>query len=234
MVDSHNRTGDGLHDELARLRAENAELRAVLRVGEPERREPAEHSGPVRVLLVPDPDRASGYSGPGPAALASTARVLISALSKREPAVHWRAEHDLAQVPDDAECFKLAQVLSRMLGDRGTVPMTFRVERGDDGQRCLRRCIVSGEPESDRFSGGYQGALDVVDELLTEGRAAHDANAEHHAMWALKAADVVLARLNLGFAAFQAERSDWRQVLAAARPEYDPRYEIVADRPTGW
>jgi hypothetical protein len=116
----------------------------------------------------------------------------------------------------------------------GPVPMTFRVEQDNEGRPRVRRCLIAGEPESDCFSVGYQQRLRIVDELLIEERAAHEASAEHHAGWVLRAIDVVLAQLKLAIVSFEAGRRDWRELLDSARPEYDPRYRIDADQPVGW
>jgi hypothetical protein len=160
------------------------------------------------------------------------ARVTLPILSKREPNVEWRAEHDLACISDEEVCFQLGQVVSRMFG--GPVPMTFRAEQDNEGRPRVRRCLIAGEPESDRFSAGYQQRLRIADELLIEEQAAHEASAEHHAGWVLRAIDVVLAQLKLAILSFEAGRRDWRDLLDSARPEYDPRYKIDADQPVGW
>ena len=234
MADDEHADTDALREEVARLRAENAQLRSHFRVAEPKRPDPRKKSRPVRVLLLPDPLAPTGPGRLGPEALTNLVRTTISTLGERQPDVEWRAEHDLACVSDEAECFQLGQVLRRMFGGTGAPPMTFRVEQADDGQRRIRRCLVAGEPDSDRFSAGYQRRLRITDELLMEGQAARVAGAEHHAGWALKAVDVVLAQLKLALASFQAGRYDWREVLDTPRPEYDPQDQIDADRPVGW
>ncbi len=187
----------------------------------------------MRVLLLPDPLAPTEPGKLRLKALTDLATIATSILSERQPAAEWRVEHDLTRIPDDAECFQLSQVLGCMNGTSG-LPMTFRVEQAEDGQRCVRRCLVVGEPDSDRFSADYQRRLEMADELLMEGSAAHDAGAEHHAGWALKAVDLVFAQLKLALVSFQAARRDWRDLLAAPRPEYAPRYQIGADRPMGW
>jgi hypothetical protein len=153
-------------------------------------------------------------------------------LRKREPDVEWRAEHDPACISGEELCFQLGQVVSRMFG--GPVPMTFRVEQDKEGRSCVRRCLIAGEPESDRFSVGCQQRLRIADELLIEGQAAHEAGAEHHARWVLRANDVVLAQLELAMVSFEAGRRDWREMLDSARPEYDPRYQVDDYQPIGW
>jgi hypothetical protein len=46
--------------------------------------------------------------------------------------------------------------------------MTFRIHLDEDGARRLRRCLITGEPDSDRFSEAYQRKLTVIDDLLAE------------------------------------------------------------------
>lgn len=115
----------------------------------------------------------------------------------------------------------------------GPPPIALEVEHGDDGELRLRRPLVSGDPDSDHFIGGYERQLRIADDLLAEGAVAHSAGAGHHAGWALKAVDVVLARLALALEAFRAGRPDWRGPLDAARPEYEPRYRVGAELPAG-
>jgi hypothetical protein len=221
-----------LRKEVARLRVENEQLRSHFRVAEPKPPEPQEKPRPIRVLLFQDPLAQIERGKLGPEALTNLARTVISTLSERQPDAEWRAEHDLAYVSDEAECFQLGQVLGWMFG--GPLPMTFRVKQADDGPRCIQRCLIAGEPDSDRFSDGYQRRLGIADELLMEGQAAYRASAEHHAGWTLKAVDLVLAQLKLAMVSFQIGRRDWRELLDTPRPEYDPRYEIEANQPVGW
>ncbi len=223
---------DALHEEVARLRGENEQLRSHFRVVEPQPTDPQEKPRPIKVLLLPDPLAQVERGKLSAEALTNLARTVISMLSERQPDAEWRAEHDLALVSDEAECFQLGQVVSRMFG--GPTPMTFRVEQADDGPRCIRRCLIAGEPDSDCFSNGYQRRLGIVNELLMEGQAAFGASAEHHAGWVLKAVDVVLAQLKLAVVSFQIGRRDWRELLDTPRPEYEPRYEIEANQPVGW
>src|SRR5680860_329245 len=75
---------------------------------------------------------------------------------------------------------------------------------------------------------GIQATSDVND-LLDEGQAAHDAGAHHHANWAVKAADVVLARLKLARVTFEEGGGGWVEVLAESRPEYEPRGAFSVD-----
>jgi hypothetical protein len=228
MADHEQTDVEALTQEIARLRAENEQLRS--QYDEPEPEPPAPEPRRVRVLLIPDPVE---HERPGSKSLTKLADIALGHLITRSD-VEWRATGDLASIPDGAECFQLGQVLTRMFDGSARQPMTFRVEQGDDGQRHLQRCLVRGEPDSDDFSAGYEARLGLADELLAEGKAALDAGADHHAGWAMKAIDVVLAELTLALASFQAGRDDWRDVLARARPEYDPQYRIEADRPVGW
>jgi hypothetical protein len=99
--------------------------------------------------------------------------------------------------------------------------------------RRLPRCPVCGDPDSDRFLAGYERLLRMIEDLLAEGTVAQSAGARHHAGWALKAVDLVLARLALALAAFRAGRPDWRKLLDATRPEYEPRYRVGAELPAG-
>ncbi len=221
---------EALTHEISRLRTENEQLRSQL--DPPEPRPPAQESRRVRVLLVPDPVEPGT---PGSKSLSKLADLAIGSLRQRaDDDVEWRAAHDLASIPEGADCFQLGQVLSSMVGGRAGQPMTFRVDQADDGQRHLRRCLVRGEPGSDDFSAGYEARLQIADELMAEGKAAHDVGADHHAAWTLKATDVVFAELALALASFQAGRDDWREVLARPRLEYDPQYPVDADRPVGW
>jgi hypothetical protein len=162
---------DALRNEVARLRAENEQLRSHFRVEEPERPEsPKEQSRPVKVLLLPDPLASTEPGKLGPKSTTRLAHTAISILSRRQPDVEWRAEHDLASVPAEADCFQLGQVLGRMFDRAAPLPMTFRVEQADGDERRLRRCLVAGEPDSDRFSADYQRRLQIVDDLLSESQ----------------------------------------------------------------
>jgi hypothetical protein len=101
--------------------------------------------------------------------------------------------------------------------------------RREQGRR-LRRRLVAGEPASMRFQKGYRRLLGDVNDLLDEGQAAHDAGAHHHANWAVKAADVVLARLKLAQVTFEeGGGGGWVEVLAESRPEYEPRGAFSVD-----
>jgi hypothetical protein len=212
-----------LRAELKRLRAENADLRDRYRVDPPTPPAEAdpEPTRPVRVLLLPDP-LSEGVDRNRAKARTNVARVLVQALSERRPDVEWRAEHDLARIPEDAACHQLADAASRVMTGAGRLPPTYRVEHDGDENR-LERVTVPGEPESESFLAGYNDQLQVVDDLLVEGGAAANAGAGHHAGWAALAIDVVLARLNLAQVAFRAGGHQWRQALAAPRPEYEPR-----------
>lgn len=221
-----------LRGEVERLRAENEKWRRLFRV---EATSSAERGTPreVRVLLLPDPLTLADRDGPGPEAAAGVARTAVSILGERFPEVNWRTEYDLKRVPTGATCHQLGDVSSTLWG-RGGVPMTFVLERDDGGQPRLQRRLVHGEPASDRFAAAYDRQLEVVDELLAEGEVAWRAGAKHHATWALKAADVVLARLAVSLTAFQVGAEDWKEGLGAARPEYEPRYRVQAGLPTGY
>lgn len=234
MVDQEHTETDRLRDEVARLRTENEQLRSRYRVAAPESLDAAaKRQRPVRVLLLPDPLAAAEPGKASPEAIANMTRVLIEHLRKRQGDVEWRAEHDLARIPLDAQCFQVGQVLARMWDGTGPLPMTFRAELDSDGQRRLRRSLIDGEPDSDRFSASYRRQLQVVDDLLAEGQAAHGAGAKHHAIWTLKATDLVLAQLKLGLVSFQWGRDDWHEPLSMPRPEYDPRYSVDSDLPSG-
>lgn len=229
---------ESLRDEVERLRSENANLRANLRIG-PEARlgagiqdDGSSPERPVRVLLLPDPTQPHDGGGPGPAVAANVARVLILNLRDRQPAFDWRAEHELAEVPESADCFQLGEVAVRMMGGAVSPPKTFRVKR-DKERLVLSRVLVPGEPESDRFRERYEEQLRFTEELISEGQAAQDAGAEHHAMWTLKAIDVIIASLALGLAQLQAGTDEWNATLSSPRPGYDPRYHVTADMPVG-
>jgi len=222
---------DALRGEVARLRAEN-ELRGRYRVP-PEEVDAPDATRPIRVLLLPDPIQPMKPDGPGPQAVANAAQVVVSHLRESQSGVDWRAEHDLAQIPRDAECFELGDVVRRLWDGTGALPKQYRVEEDESGERHLTRCVVEGDPDSDHFRVAYDRQLRMVDELLNEGKAAHAAGARHHAGWTLKAVDVVLAQAALALAGFRAGRDDWKAELDKPRPEYNPHYEITAERPAG-
>jgi hypothetical protein len=240
MSEANENEVEVLRTEIEKLRAENSLLKSNLRIG-PEKTpgtattgddSPAER--PVRVLLLPDSSKRHDGAGPGPAVAANIARVLITTLRKRQPDVDWRAEHDLSEIPEHAACFQLGEVTRRMMGDGTSTPRTFKLTRRDSGQLTISRVIVPGEPESDQFHEKYERQIGYMNDLLVEGQAAHDASAEHHATWSLKAFDLVSKRAELGLAQFQAGTSDWKETLSAPRPEYDPRYQVTADMPIGY
>lgn len=226
---------DALRSEMDRLRAENDQLRSRFRVAPSNSPGPIEsrRRRPVRVLLLPDPLAAGEPGRLGPDGIAGVAQVLVPMLQERQPDFEWRAEHDLARVPEDADCYQVGQVVRRMWDGEGPAPTAFRVVRDDEGESRMRRCLLADDPESDRFSGGYDRQLRVVDDLLAEGKAAHEAGAHHHAGWTLKAVDVVMAQLNLALVDFQAGGERWRGELAKPRPEYDPRYSVERGMPIG-
>lgn len=232
MADAQGDDND-LREEVARLRAENDALRSRFRVEQPSH--PQEADSPqrqLRVLLLPDP-LAPTESGPGPEVVANLTRILIGQFREKDPATEWRAEHDLARIPDDAFCHHVGQLLGRGFSGTGPVPMTFRVETTETGERRIRRCLVDGDQESEQFSTAYERQLEILRDVLGEGQVAYEAGAEHHAVWTLKAADLVLARLKLALAFFQSGHDEWRDTLSEARPEYDPRYRVEADLPVG-
>lgn len=221
-----------LREEVLRLRAENARLRPGRIPAAPRPRGKSEFPAPVRVLLIPDPAAPPAPGMLGPRAIANVADTVLSILRGRQPDVEWRAEHHLDRIPDHVSCFQLGQVVRCMFDAGGTPPMTFRIETSG-GSASLRRCLIPGEPDSERFSAAYQRMLTVVDGLLAEEEAAHHAHAHHHAQWSLTAADLVLAELNLALAQFQAGTDEWSRLLLAPRPEYQPRYRVDAELPAG-
>ncbi len=215
-----------LEEELVRLRAENKELRACFRVDPPEPEDAwivAEDPREVRVLLLPDPLRKVKPGEMGPQTIANVARVLINAMKERQPNVDWRAEHDLDQIPEDAQCFQLGEVGSRLMTGAGPWPKTFRIDRSEEADSKIRRCLVADEPDTERYLVGYGRLSQVFDDLVAEGKAAFAADEQHHAGWVLKALDLVLAQMNLARVNFESGRGDWREVLERPRPEYDPR-----------
>lgn len=214
-----------LEREVAELRAENEELRSKLRVEpQPTDDDPAvDAPRPVRVLLLPDPNRQPEGDGPGPKAVANLARVLVDQLQRRQPANEWRAEFDLERIPPETPCYQLGAALARLWDGTGPLPATFVVVKDEEGAPRLERRLVPGEPASARFQEGYRGLLGDVNDLLDEGQAAHDAGAHHHANWAIKAADVILVRLKLAWILFEEGGNDWLEILAEGRPEYEPR-----------
>lgn len=210
---------EALRREVTRLRAENEELRSHFRVGPAEEDSVEEDEvQPVAVILTPDPLMLPREGGPGSKAVADMARVLVRAMEDRRPDLEWRAEHDLTRIPDGAQCFHMGDVLKRGFGGE-RIPPTYGVERGDDSTLKLRRCIVRGEPESERFLDSRRRLNQDFDDLAAEGEAAFTAGETHHAGWALKALDVVLAQMNLARVQFETD-GDWRNTLEKPRPEY--------------
>jgi len=220
-----------LRREVARLEAENEELRSHFRVS-PEEGDSDEggKTRAVAVLLAPDPLRLPEGSALGPEAIAATARVLIEVMRERRPDLEWRAEHDLDRVPDGALCFQMGDVVKRGFGG-SRIPPTYRVERGDDEPTKLRRCIVDGEPESERLLEGLRELSQDFDDLAAEGEAAIAAGEQHHAGWVLKALDLIVAQINLARVQFETD-GDWRDTLSRPRPEYLlPRGIRIASTP---
>jgi hypothetical protein len=223
-----------LRELAARLSAENEQLRAQLRVPPltPPELEPAKRpiAPTVGVLLMPDPTRQP--SGRGLPVL-DLARTLVQILSERQPDVQWRAEHDLTRVPNGAVCYDLADALRRLFDNTQPLPKTYEVIAGEDDRPALRRRAVPGDPDSDRYLAAWRDQLQTVNDLLAEGEAAYEAGAAHHAGWAMRAVDVVLAQIALARAYFEAGRDEWDHELSKSRPEYDPRYRIDAELPAG-
>lgn len=213
---------DALRREVDHLRAENEELRAHFRVGPPDATDDGqeeEDAQPVRVLLLPDPLKDRGEGRPGPKAMANVASVVLNTMKERGPDFEWRAEHDLNRVPEDAECFQLGHVMRRIWDGTGRIPPTYRVVRSEGSKPTIRRSLVKGEPESERFLAGHRQLAQDFDDLAAEGEAANAAGEGHHAGWVLKALDLMIARMNLARTCFETD-GDWRQVLDEPRPEY--------------
>lgn len=213
---------DALRREVARLRAENEEFRAHFRIGPPDApddEDKEERRQPVRVLLLPDPLQNDGEKRPGPQAIANVASVVLNAMKERRADFDWRAEHDLNRVPEDAECFQLGHVLRRAWDGTGRIPPTYRVVRREGSEPTIRRCLVKGEPESERFLVGHRQLVRDFDDLAAEGEAAIAAGEGHHGGWVLKALDLIIARMNLSRTCFETD-GDWREVLNEPRPEY--------------
>lgn len=112
----------------------------------------------------------SRTGGLGPEALRGVVKTLISILRERQPDIQWHAEYDLEQVPLEAECFQPGEVLRRMWDGTGPLPKTYRVVAGADGRRMVKRCLVEGDDESDRFSAAYERQLRIVDECWPRAR----------------------------------------------------------------
>lgn len=221
---------------MARLAAENDELRARYRVGpssSEDLSEPKEEARTIAVFLTPDPTEEPGPGRLGPQAIANLARTLVEIMGKRRPDLEWRAEHDPARVPANAVCFQLGEAVARLMSGSGPPPRTFRVEPDEEGQPRLRRCLIDGEPDSDRFRVGFDRLTREFDEIAAEGEAAIGAGAQHHAGWALRALDVVVAEMNLARVNFECGRDSWRAVLARPRQEYEPRYSLDAETSMG-
>lgn len=83
MADEHGDQADALREEVARLSAENDELRGLFRI-EPNAVDEGRRSRAVRVLLLPDP-LATDPTGTGPEAVAKLARMAVSTLTDRQP-----------------------------------------------------------------------------------------------------------------------------------------------------
>lgn len=144
-----------LRGEVARLAAENDELRSRFRVGPPDPAgSPEEEVCGIAVFLTPDPAGEPRPGGPGPEAIANLARTLVGIMAERRPDLDWRAEHDLARIPRGAACYRLGEAIARLMGGKGLPPKTFRVDRDEKGEPRLRRLLIDGEPDSDRFRQG--------------------------------------------------------------------------------
>lgn len=224
-----------LRREVARLRAENDELRDRFRIGPPDPPDGSDQDGEekqqVRVLLLPDPLQDPKEGRPGPQAIANVAAVVINAMKERRPDFEWRAEHDLDRVPEEAECFHLGDVVMRVWDGTGRIPPTYRVVREEGSEPTIRRCLVQGESESEQFLAGHRQLRQDFDDLAAEGEAAIAAGEQHHAGWVLKALDVVVAQMNLARVHFETD-GDWREALNTTRPEYLlPRGMRIEDTP---
>jgi hypothetical protein len=99
-------------------------------------------------------------------------------------------------------CHQLGDALRRLWDGTGPPPPTFVVTEDQDGRR-LRRRLIAGEPAGECFQTGYERSLEDANDLLLEGEAAFGAGALHHATWALKAVDVILARVKLAWTLFE-------------------------------
>jgi hypothetical protein len=216
--------------ELAELRAENERLRAALGVGRtpsPVEAEVEKERRPMRVLIVPAPrEPDEGNEGPPPAAIAKVARIVLEHQRRSRPEEEWLAEFDLSRVAPEALCYRLNEVVRKVWDGSGPLPATFLVEEDEQGAPRLRRQLVGGEPESERFRKLNDALLGAVTEVLAEGEAAEEAGAHHHAHWSLKAADVMLARQKLAFVLFSGGEAGWHEILSEPRPEYEPRGAI--------
>lgn len=227
---------DELRREITRLAAENDELRARFRIGPPVSENlatPKEQTRGIAVLLAPDPAEERRPGSLGPQAVANLSRTIVGIMGRRQPDLEWRAEHDLERIPKAAVCFQLGEAAARLMSDGGPPPKTFRVDRDDDGEPRLRRCLVDGDPDSDRFRIGYDRLLREFDDIAAEGEAAICSGAAHHGGWTLKALNVVLAEMKLALVNFECGRDGWREVLERPRPEYQPRYAVDAEAPVG-
>jgi hypothetical protein len=109
--------------------------------------------------------------------------------------------------------------LLRIWDGAGRIPPTYRVVRNEGSEPTIRRCLVTGERESERFLVGHRQLVQDFDDLAAEGEAAIAAGEGHHANWVLKALDLMIARMNLSRTCFETD-GDWRRVLDELRPEY--------------
>jgi hypothetical protein len=224
---------EALRAEVDRLRTENASLRTHLGIEVPVEEPVVDPRRPQRVLLHGDPAAPKEPGRPGGAAVANLARLGVQFMVEREPGCEWRPEHDLSRIDEEAVCFQLGEVLT-CLWDGSGPPRAYRVSADDEGRRSLRRAIVSGEAESERFLAGYRALLAGVDELLAEAEAASEAGAGHHATWAFLAVRVRLAEARLALVLFEGDSDEWREHVGEPRPEYEPRNVVAADLPVGF
>lgn len=186
-----------------------------------------EEQRPAAVLLLPDP-LAKSPGRMGAEAIANIARVLVGAMEERRPDLEWRAEHDLNRIPEGAMCFQLGDAAIRAFDSAARLPPTYRVLREEGHEPRIRRCIIEGEPESEEFLAGHRRLTRDFDDLAAEGEAAIRSGEDHHAGWALKALDVVLAEMNLARVLFETD-GNWREAIRTPRPEYTLPYGARID-----
>lgn len=210
------------HAEIERLRSEVSRLEAEIRRLRGEsliRPAPTKTADRPPFGIVYNTRQAALSSD----ALGNVAGQIARVMQQRQPDVTWIPACDLEieQLPDGTPCVRLSDAVAALFG-KASEPPIYRLDRGGEVPR-LRRCLVDGEPESVEFGGRYNDKLESVLEIADEGLAALEAGAGHHAGWAVKACDVVLAELSLAHLRFDAGEPGWRTLLARPRPEYEPR-----------
>lgn len=108
---------------------------------------------PLRVLLVPVPDEPeAGRKGAPAGAIANAARVLLDHQRRSRPGEEWMAEFDLDRIPTDALCYRLGEVFRKVWDGSGPLPGTFMMEETGDGERRLRRQVVTASPRANAFA----------------------------------------------------------------------------------